>query len=945
LTADYVLTGSDVDYFLYNNGADVKWVKPKDLRGKISGPQIKDLGEGLQKRYCRVTTDDGDVTVQTINLIDGGVEDKTLSLIVHKAPAKDAATRKKHGEGPKAAQKKRKQEQKEMDNIDCSSLDSDDIPLLSPINEAFDQIKRLKRNIPNILQDMTETQRLILQTELDSLMATHATSLARPDVDLAVVFETTLDLLFSAWETKKTSVVAAVATKFSVPSGNVQVLSARTGSTIVEFKLIVTNVAAAMQVVTTMQQEASVGALSLGGIAATAVSLTSTRLRSGRSTTSADVEVLSTTSAQGLPAYRTTSSLKKPPTPIDIQDMLTTLQELAEKWLEDNIDIEDAEAASHGFLIHEVLPLLGMREEDATNMTNDDAMELLRKALLIIQNQNCSSSVLAVLNSAARLETLNLNEEERTLQDCIRPPMDLQVKRDISYKDFCRLLTQENFDIIHLAGHGDVGTIHFADKEIVLNALLERVAILCEYDGGKLQILVINTCYGAAQDKDFEHLQRLGVAVVAVPDVISDPKAIAYSEGFYEIIGRSSCTRDVQLRVKRAHDEGMNRIKALRLDEDKSPVHGADPRLYYMEEAFEPWKYDTAIRKRQCAAQAAQHQQYRPPQELRDYQREVVDSAMQHNSIIFMPTGAGKTICGAELAKRFFEYAPQQQILFIVETIPLVYQQAAALANDTGLLIGKFCGEVSSYSWTSEFNPERHNIIVITSGLLINLLDQKELSLQQISLMIFDEAHHCTKNHPMNMIMKNHYFTIAKDKPSPHVVGLTASPGSELTIGKTQRKVYTLCLNMNCTISTPLVCQDQLQQHVHRPPTRLIRVSNGENELQLLRLFDGFLDSLRKVLFELDFSPTKQKLITESWMKTIMNKQPSECADKYSSALTHAILVTTEPQHGFILDLMSHSIKAYVSLRDQGPHAGIAAIMSTLTKLKVSWEYHTAGVR
>lgn len=88
----------------------------------------------------------------------------------------------------------------------------------------------------------------------------------------SVAFDTTLDLAFSAWESKKTSVVAAVATKFSVSAGNVEVLSARKGSTIVEFKLTVTNVAAATQAVTTMQQEASAGTLSLGGVDATAVS-------------------------------------------------------------------------------------------------------------------------------------------------------------------------------------------------------------------------------------------------------------------------------------------------------------------------------------------------------------------------------------------------------------------------------------------------------------------------------------------------------------------------------------------------------------------------------------------------------------------------------------------------------------------------------------------------
>ena len=53
-----------------------------------------------------------------------------------------------------------------------------------------------------------------------------------------------------------------------------------------------------------------------------------------------------------------------------------------------------------------------------------------------------------------------------------------------------------------------------------------------------------------------------------------------------------------------------------------------------------------------------------------------------------------------------------------------------------------------------------------------------------ISLLVFDEAHHAIGKHPYNMIMKKHYFELPPRGPSdtsssrirPMVLGLTASP-------------------------------------------------------------------------------------------------------------------------------------------------------------------------
>ena len=66
-----------------------------------------------------------------------------------------------------------------------------------------------------------------------------------------------------------------------------------------------------------------------------------------------------------------------------------------------------------------------------------------------------------------------------------------------------------------------------------------------------------------------------------------------------------------------------------------------------------------------------------------------------------------------------------------METVPLVYQQYHALKCDTGLLVGRFCGDDSSYIWDREFDASVNNVVVITGGLLQNLLEGRKVDLQR----------------------------------------------------------------------------------------------------------------------------------------------------------------------------------------------------------------------
>ena len=60
----------------------------------------------------------------------------------------------------------------------------------------------------------------------------------------------------------------------------------------------------------------------------------------------------------------------------------------------------------------------------------------------------------------------------------------------------------------------------------------------------------------------------------------------------------------------------------------------------------------------------------------RNYQVQCFIEALQQDLVAVLPTGAGKTMIASMLLKRMKELNPEKMGLFIVDRIPLVYQQA-----------------------------------------------------------------------------------------------------------------------------------------------------------------------------------------------------------------------------------------------------------------------------
>lgn len=120
------------------------------------------------------------------------------------------------------------------------------------------------------------------------------------------------------------------------------------------------------------------------------------------------------------------------------------------------------------------------------------------------------------------------------------------------------------------------------------------------------------------------------------------------------------------------------------------------------------------------------------------------------------------------------------------------------------------------------------HVVVGTPAVLHDALTHAFVPMSRLSLCIFDEAHRCVKNDPMNRIMRNFYYVSKRNGHSiPHILGLTASP--VMNSNATQHGLEVVESNLDVTSVTPKHYRDELESHVH--PPELVKVDFDENSL------------------------------------------------------------------------------------------------------------------
>lgn len=227
-----------------------------------------------------------------------------------------------------------------------------------------------------------------------------------------------------------------------------------------------------------------------------------------------------------------------------------------------------------------------------------------------------------------------------------------------------------------------------------------------------------------------------------------------------------------------------------------------------------------------------------------DYQVDMYQRAMAmpDNSLIFLPTGFGKTLISAMFIRRMLQLNPLFSALFIVETNALAIQQYTVLINELGdlsirILVGSMLPSKPNINHIAELRSA--DIIVATAGSYLNAVEQNLLDFGRICALVMDEAHHCAKNHLFNSLLHKLYGA-----HRPKIMALTASPAGELDLLQTSEKLEKLLKRL---IARPIAPSKAtlaaLRKKSPRTPLLQVVVKQNRHEHELLeRIRKYFLD-------------------------------------------------------------------------------------------------------
>ncbi len=164
--------------------------------------------------------------------------------------------------------------------------------------------------------------------------------------------------------------------------------------------------------------------------------------------------------------------------------------------------------------------------------------------------------------------------------------------------------------------------------------------------------------------------------------------------------------------------------------------------------------------------------------EPREYQKRILETCKRKNTLVILPTGTGKTIIALMLTAERLNLYPDSKVIFLAPTKPLVNQHKNTFSKHL-----EDIDKTRLVVITGDIRPERRKelykfgkIIFVTPQTLQNDLLMKRVSLENVSLIIFDEAHRAVGKYPYVYIAREYF----KQSRFPRVLGLTASPGHDL---------------------------------------------------------------------------------------------------------------------------------------------------------------------
>ncbi len=231
----------------------------------------------------------------------------------------------------------------------------------------------------------------------------------------------------------------------------------------------------------------------------------------------------------------------------------------------------------------------------------------------------------------------------------------------------------------------------------------------------------------------------------------------------------------------------------------------------------------------------------------REYQQKIFETCTKKNCLVVLPTGLGKTLIALMLAIERMKEFPGEKVVFLAPTKPLAEQHLISfkkhlpeLFADMQLFTGMVKAEQRKKIWLTA------DIIFSTPQCVANDLRNNLYNLQEVCLLVEDEAHRCIKNYDYNYVSQQY------QKQSQHskILGLTASPGSEAA------KIKEICRNLSIEeVELRTRGSEDVKQYLQELKFEKVMIDFPaefeEMRHVLLKVFNKYVEELksRRVLF------------------------------------------------------------------------------------------------
>ena len=240
----------------------------------------------------------------------------------------------------------------------------------------------------------------------------------------------------------------------------------------------------------------------------------------------------------------------------------------------------------------------------------------------------------------------------------------------------------------------------------------------------------------------------------------------------------------------------------------------------------------------------------------REYQQKIFETCTKKNCLVVLPTGLGKTLVALMLTINRMQKFPGEKVVFLAPTKPLAEQHLEffkkhlpELFGDLQLFTGAVKADKRKKIWQTA------DIIFSTPQCVANDLKNYLYNLEEVCLLVEDEAHRCMKNYDYNYVAKKY----KEQSKNPRILGLTASPGSE------HKKIKEICKNLSIQeVELRTRDSEDVKEYLQELEFEKIMI-NFPPELKeirhvLTKLFNQYVEELkkRKVLWTF---PSKTKLI------------------------------------------------------------------------------------